>query len=86
MSATIGDPGDLGRRLGIRNIKKIPVPLEDAESTFWRRLILMNRLDEGDIPQRLGAAILAAIRIHPKSVWLCSSVDMAAKIEKIVME
>ena len=85
-SATIGDPGDLGRRLGIRNVNKIPVPQEDAESTFGRRLILMNRLDEGDIPQRLGAAILAAIRIHPKSVWLCSSVDRAAKIKKIVME
>ena len=86
MSATIGDPGDLGRRLGIRNITKVPVPQEDAESTFGRRLLLMNRLDEGDIPQRLGAAILAAIRIHPKSVWLCSSVDMAVKIKKIVME
>ena len=86
MSATIGDPGDLGRRLGIRNIKKVPVPQEDAESTFGRRLLLMNRLDEGDMPQRLGAAILAAIRIHPKSVWLCSSVEMAARIKKIVME
>ena len=86
MSATIGDPGDLSRRLGVKNIKKIPVPQEDAESTFGRRLLLMNRLDEGDIPQRLGAAILTAIRIHPKSVWLCSSVDMATKFKKIVME
>ena len=86
MSATIGDPGDLGRRLGLTDIKKIPVHQEDSDSTFGRRLILMNRLDEGDIPQRLGAAILAAIRIHPKSVWLCSSVDIAAKFKKIVME
>ncbi len=46
----------------------------------------MNRLDEGDIPQRLGAAILTAIRIHPKSVWLCSSMDIAAKFQKLVME
>ena len=86
MSATIGDPGDLSRRLGVRNIEKVPVPLEDAESTFGRRLLLMNRLDESDIPQRLGAAILTAIRIHPKSVWLCSSVDIATKFKKIVME
>ena len=86
MSATIGDPGDLSRRLGVKNIEKIPVPQEDAESTFGRRLILMNRLDEGDIPQRLGAAILSAIRIHPKSVWLCSSVNIAAKFKKLVME
>ena len=86
MSATIGDPGDLSRRLGVKTIQKIPVPQEYAESTFGRRLLLMNRLDEGDIPQRLGAAILTAIRIHPKSVWLCSSVDMATKFKKIVME
>ncbi len=86
MSATIGDPGDLGRRLGIRNIKKVPIPQEDAESTYGRRLLLMNRLDEGDIPHRLGEAILTAIRIHPKSVWLCSSGDIAAKYQKIVME
>ena len=86
MSATIGDPGDLSRRLGVKNIEKIPVPQEDAESTFGRRLLLMNRRDEGDIPQRLGAAILTAIRIHPKNVWLCSSVDMATKFKKIVME
>ena len=86
MSATIGDPGDLGRRLGVRHIDKIPVSQEDAESTFGRRLLLMNRLDEGDIPQRLGAAILTAIKIHPKSVWLCSSVDIATKFQKLVME
>ena len=86
MSATIGDQGDLGRRIGVRNIEKVPVPQEDAESTFGRRLLLMNRLDEGDIPQRLGAAILTALRIHPKSVWLCSSVDSAAKFQKLVME
>ena len=58
----------------------------DTESTFGRRLILMNRLDEGDIPERLGAAILTALRIHAKSVWLCSSVDIAAKFQKVVME
>ena len=46
----------------------------------------MNRRDEGDIPERLGAAILTAIRIHPKSVWLCSSIDMATKFREIVME
>ena len=86
MSATIGDPGDLSRRLGVKNIEKIPVPKEDAESTFGRRLLLMNRRDEGDIPQRLGAAILNAIRIHPKSVWLCSSIDMATKFRKVVLE
>ena len=86
MSATIGDPGDLSRRLGVRNIKKIPVPQADAESTFGRRLVLMNRVDEGDIPERLGAAILTALRIHPKSVWLCSSTDIAAKYRDVAMK
>ncbi len=86
MSATIGDPGDLSRRLGVRNIKKIPVPQTDAESTFGRRLLLMNRVDEGDIPDRLGAAILTALRIHPKSVWLCSSSEIAAKYRDLAMK
>ena len=85
MSATIGDPGDLARRLGVKPIKTIPIPQEHSESTFGRRLLLMNRLDEGDIPDRLGAAILAALRIHPKSVWLCSSTHLAVKYQELVM-
>ena len=86
MSATIGEPGDLGRRLGVRNIKKIPVPHEYSHSTYGRRLLLMNRLDEADIPIRLGSAILAALRIHPKSVWLCSSRDIALKYQNAVKD
>ena len=81
MSATIGDPGDLSRRLGVRSIKPIPVPPEESEATFGRRLLLMNRLDEQDIPERLGAAILTALQNHPKSVWLCASVAAAAKYQ-----
>ena len=86
MSATIGDPGDLCRRLGVRNIEKVPVSQEDAESTFGRRLLLLNHLDEGAMPQRLGMAILTALKIHPKSVWLCSSVDAASRFQETVME
>ena len=84
MSATIGDPGDLGRRLGIKDISKIPVPDEYSESTFGRRLILMNRIEQADIPTRLGSAILTALKIHPKSVWLCSSADDAVKYKGAV--
>ena len=72
MSATVGDPGDLSRRLGVRNIEKIPVPSEYAEKTFGWRLVVMNRIEEEDIPGRLQTVILAALSIHPKSVWLCS--------------
>ena len=66
MSATIGDPGDLGRRLGVRNIDKIPVPQEYSHTTFGRRLILMNRVEQADIPPRLGLAILTALRTPSK--------------------
>lgn len=87
MSATVGDPGDLSRRLGVRDIKKIPIPAEYAEKTSGRRLIIMNRLEEEeDIPDRLGEAILAALRIHPKSVWLCSSKTEADKWQSVVSD
>jgi len=86
MSATIGDPADLSRRLGVKNIIKIPVPQEFAEKTFGRRLIVMNRIEDNDLPVRLQAAILAALRIHPKSVWLCSSKADAIKFKEKVSE
>lgn len=84
MSATIGDPTDLSRRLGVGDIAKIPTPSEYAEKTFGRRLVIMNRIEDGDIPSRQQAAILAALRIHPKSVWLCSSKIEANRIREIV--
>lgn len=84
MSATIGDPEDLARRLGVREIIKIPVPAEFAEKTSGRRLIVMNRIEEEDIPRRLQAVILGALKILPKSVWLCSSDAGAAKFQRAV--
>ena len=86
MSATIGDPGDLSRRLGVSPIKKVPVHSDYSHQTVGRRLILMNRVEETDIPRRLGAGILAALGVHPKSVWLCASGAIAAKYKKVVME
>ena len=86
MSATVGDPADLSRRLGVRNIVKIPILPEYAEKTFGRRLIVMNRIEEDDIPSRLQAVILAALHIHAKSVWLCSSGADATKFQAIVSE
>ncbi len=53
LSATIGDPGDLSRRLGAGPIEKIPVPLQFADRSSGRRLIVMNRTsDDSDIPIR----------------------------------
>jgi len=86
MSATVGDPADLSRRLGVRNIEKIPIPPEHAEKTFGRRLIVMNRIEEEDIPERLQGVILAALRIHPKSLWLCSSRADADRFLPMVSE
>ncbi len=86
MSATIGDPGDLSRRLGVRRIEKIPIPTAFSDMTMGRRLVVMNRIAEEDIPSRFEAAILAALRILPKSVWLCSSKDDARKFERVVSE
>ncbi len=86
MSATIGDPGDLSRRLGVRQVEKIPIPAIYSDMTMGRRLVVMNRIAEEDIPSRFENAILAALRIHPKSVWLCSSKDDARKFERVVSE
>ncbi len=83
-SATIGDPSDLSRRLGTRPVAKIPVRPEYAQQTYGRRLIVMNRLDDKDIPRRLQVVILTALRIHPKSVWLCASHTEAARLQQSV--
>jgi len=86
MSATVGDAGDLSRRLGVRPIEKIPIPSEFAETTSGRRLVVMNRTDDDeDIPRRMARALLEAIRLHPKSVWLCASEVEATKIQQVVM-
>src|SRR5579872_3497977 len=84
VSATIGDPADLSRRLGVRPIAKIPVDPQFGEKTSGRRLVVMNRIDENDIPKRLGSAILSALSVHPKSVWLCASHAEAAKYRAAV--
>jgi hypothetical protein len=85
LSATVGDSGDLSRRLGVRSITKIPVPPEYAEKTSGRRLIVMNRIEDSDIPRRLDKVILTALQIHPKSVWLCSSEADAKKYRDAVL-
>jgi Helicase C-terminal domain len=84
VSATIGDPSDLSRRLGVRQITKVPVDPTFAEKTSGRRLVVMNRIEDADIPARIGRAILTALKTHPKSVWLCSSRADAQKYKDAV--
>ena len=86
MSATVGDPGDISRRLGVKTITKIPIPPEYAEKTSGRRFVVMNRIEDKDIPARLAAVILVCLRIHPKSVWLCSSEADARKYREVVSQ
>jgi hypothetical protein len=88
VSATIGDPGDLSRRLGVRQIVKIPVDPAHSQKTAGRRLVVMNRLEEqeSDIPHRLEVALLTVLKIHAKSVWLCSSQAEAEKYKGIVSQ
>lgn len=86
MSATIGEPSDLSRRLGIRQVEKIPVLDKFREATNGRRLVVMNRIENEDIPLRLQRVIVAALRIHPKSIWLCTSSDEATKYKQAVTE
>lgn len=87
LSATIGQPSDLCRRLGTKKIEKLPVPPEFSETTSGRRLIVMNRIEEDkDIPDRLEAAILTALKKSPKSVWICTSTADAEKFKGIVPE
>ena len=86
VSATIGDTGDLSRRLGTSPIEKIPVLPEHAQQTYGRRLIVMNRIEDADIPERLQLVILAALRVHAKSVWLCASQAEATRVREVVLK
>jgi hypothetical protein len=84
MSATIGDPADLARRLGTNAITKLPLEAETYE-TLGRRLIVLNPDDQEDIPDRLAEAILTALRVQPKSVWLCASKSDAESYQALVL-
>lgn len=87
MSATIGDSGDLSRRLGVGQIQKIQVPSELSDRSSGRRLIVMNKAsDDSDIPSRMSDALLGAIRRHPKSLWLCSSESKAVALRGAVVK
>lgn len=70
MSATIGDPADLSRRLGTKKVLKISENNKSQE-TSGRRLIVM--VAEKDGSNRLEKSILSALKILPKSLWICNS-------------
>lgn len=84
MSATVGEPGDLSRRLGTKPISKMSIPPEYSDVTSGRRFIVVDTSGEKDISSRLAAAIVAALRLSPKSLWLCSSDSEARQLQAIV--
>ena len=86
MSATIGVPNDLARQIGARAIQKISLAPQYSETTSGRRLILMNHADEDSIPVPFQAPLLAALRLSPKSLWLCASVSEARRYQAVVLE
>lgn len=86
MSATIGDPADLARRLGTSPITKIGRDGQDvASTTLGRRLIVLNQDEKGMITERLGSVIAAALKSQPKSLWLCNSKADAASYREAVV-
>ena len=75
LSATIGDPADLQRRLGCGRITKIG---SDADApTLGRRLIVLNNdVEAGEgklMSERCAAVVLETLRSVPKALWLCAS-------------
>jgi hypothetical protein len=83
VSATIGDPADLSRRLGVRQITKIPVDAAYSERTSGRRFIVTTRVPDESEPvhANVQAALARAVEIHPKSVWLCASASERDKYQ-----
>lgn len=86
MSATIGEPSDLCRRLGVRKIEKIPILPNLSETTSGRRLLIMNRIEDKEIATKVGTSIMTSLKKHPKSVWMCTSNNEAIKLSQIVSE
>lgn len=71
LSATIGLPDDLSRRIGIPSIKSVPIPARYRLAVPGKRLLLFPDTDarEGELEI---LALEMAQRLK-RSVWLCSS-------------
>jgi hypothetical protein len=72
MSATIGNPADLARRLGSRPMTKLDIAGDQADETYGRRMIIMNPGGD-DGYERSWEVIETALEAHPKCLWLCVS-------------
>ena len=80
LSATIGSPDDLSRRVGIPSIKTLPIPARFRLAVPGKRLLLMPNTDEHE-RQLETLALEVALRLK-RSVWLCSSGNEASNYAK----
>jgi hypothetical protein len=91
LSATLGRPGDLQRRLGTDPIVTIDTPVDLCTATTGRRTFLLNPSSSGPLSDRvLGFALHqceAAFADGPgRAAWLCASNDEADKVEELLRD
>ena len=71
LSATIGSPDDLSRRIGIPSIKTVPIPARYRLAVPGKRLLLFPDTEAREAELEV-LSLEMAIRLK-RSVWLCSS-------------
>ncbi len=85
MSATIGNPADLSRRLGSGPITRLDIDGAQTAETYGRRMLLMNPGGE-DGQERAWDLIQTALEVHPKCLWLCTSDLHASTAQEELLE
>lgn len=82
MSATVGDPADLARRLGTAPIMPVAIDDEHAHATYGRRLVVINS-DNELFGGRTQGVLRKTLENLPKSLWLCASHADAEEIRTL---
>lgn len=91
LSATLGRPGDLQRRLGTRPIATIDTPAELCTATTGRRTFLLNpgsseALSDEVIDFALQQIVAAAADGPGRAAWLCASNSEADEVEVLLRD
>lgn len=91
LSATLGRPGDLQRRLGTYPIATIDTPAELCTATTGRRTFLLNpssneSLSDVVVDFALAQTDAAAADGPGRAVWLCASNSEADDVEALLRE
>jgi len=80
LSATIGLPDDLSRRIGVSNIKSVPIESRYRLAVPGKRLLVFPDTEAQEAEMEI-LATDAAIKLK-RSVWLCSSSNEATTWSK----